>query len=143
MKLKVKKLHPNAIVPKQQIEGDVGLDLATIDSGWVFPFQRKLFRTGIAVQPEKGYEIQIRPRSGLALKKGITVLNTPATIEPTYRGDVGIVLFNTRFLPFKVKAGDRIAQAVFKKYEEKIETEVVDELDASERGTSGFGSTGV
>lgn len=143
MKLKIKKLHPNAVIPKQAHEGDVGLDLATIDSGWVFPFRRKLFRTGIAIQPEKGYEMQIRPRSGLAWKKGITVLNSPATIEPTYRGDVGIILYNTSFLPFKVNAGDRIAQAVFKKYEEKIETEVVDELDESVRGEKGFGSTGV
>lgn len=143
MKLKIKKLHPKAVIPKQAHKGDVGLDLSTIDSGWVFPFRRKLFRTGIAIQPEKGYEMQIRPRSGLALKKGITVLNTPATIEPTYRGDVGIILYNTSFLPFKVKAGDRIAQAVFKRYEEHIETEIVDELDKSVRGEKGFGSSGV
>lgn len=143
MKVLVKKLHPNAIVPKQQIEGDVGLDLSTIDEGILQPNERKLFRTGIAVQPERGYELQIRPRSGLAFKKGITVLNSPATIEPTYRGDVGIILYNAGDEPFEVKAGDRIAQAVFKRYEEVIETEVVDELDDTERGTKGFGSTGV
>jgi dUTP pyrophosphatase len=143
MKLKVKKLHPNAIIPKQQIEGDVGLDLSTIESGILQPHERKLFKTGIVVQPEKGYEMQIRPRSGLAFKHGITVLNSPATIEPTYRGDVGIILYNAGDKPFEVKAGDRIAQAVFKRYEEIIETEVVEELDDSERGTNGFGSTGV
>ncbi|WP_427036533.1 dUTP diphosphatase [Cytobacillus pseudoceanisediminis] len=143
MKVKVKKLNPNAIVPKQQIEGDVGLDLATIDEGILRPNERKLFRTGIAIQPEKGYELQIRPRSGLALKHGITVLNSPATIEPTYRGDVGIILYNAGEKPFVVKAGDRIAQAIFKRYEETIETEIVKELEDTERGEKGFGSTGV
>lgn len=143
MKLKIKKLHENAVIPKQQHEGDVGLDLVSIDSGILQPQERKLFRTGIAIQPEKGYEMQIRPRSGLALKYGITVLNSPATIEPTYRGDVGIILYNAGDQPFEVKAGDRIAQAVFKRYEEKIDIEIVDELDESVRGEKGFGSTGV
>jgi dUTP pyrophosphatase len=143
MKLKIKKLSPNAIIPKQQHEGDVGLDLYTIDEAVLQPNERKLFRTGIAIQPERGYEMQIRPRSGLALKHGITVLNAPATIEPTYRGDVGIILYNAGDEPFEIKEGDRIAQAVFKRYEETIETEIVDELDETERGTKGFGSTGV
>lgn len=143
MKVKIKKLDVSAIVPKQQVKGDVGLDLSTIESAILQPNERKLFKTGIAIQPERGYELQIRPRSGLALKHGITVLNSPATIEPTYRGDVGIILYNAGDKPFEVKEGDRIAQAVFKKYEEVIETEIVDELDDSERGSKGFGSTGV
>lgn len=143
MKVKIKKLHEDAILPTQQHEGDVGLDLHTIDEGVLQPNERKLFRTGLAFQPERGYEIQIRPRSGLALKHGITVLNAPATIEPTYRGDVGIILYNAGDKPFTVRKGDRIAQAVFKRYEEKIDIEVVDELDDSVRGTKGFGSTGV
>lgn len=143
MLVKIKKLNPNAIIPKQQHEGDVGLDLATIDEGILQPNERRLFKTGLAFQPPKGYELQIRPRSGLAFKKGITVLNSPATIEPTYRGDVGIILYNAGDEPFEVKAGDRIAQAVFKKYEETVTIIEVDELDDSKRGTNGFGSTGV
>lgn len=139
----IQKLHEAAHVPKQAIKGDVGIDLSTIDSGWVLPFQRKLFRTGLAMQPKKGYELQVRPRSGLALKKGITVLNSPATIEPTYRGDVGIIIYNTSLKPFKVNAGDRIAQGVFKKYEENVFFAEVEELPDTERGDGGFGSTGV
>ena len=137
------KLHKDAIIPKQQHKGDVGLDLHTIDEGTLRPKGKALLRTGLAVKPPKGYEMQIRPRSGLAFKHGITVLNSPATIEPTYRGDVGIILYNTSDEPFKIKKGDRIAQAVFKKYEEKVEIEVVDELDKTARGAKGFGSTGV
>nr|BDD45025.1 deoxyuridine 5'-triphosphate nucleotidohydrolase [Bacillaceae bacterium] len=143
MKVFIKKLHKDAIVPKQAHEGDVGVDLSTIDEGWVFPFQRKLFRTGLAMKPPKGFELQIRPRSGLAYKKGITVLNSPATIEPTYRGDVGIIIYNTSLLPFKVNKGDRIAQGVFKPYEEIVDFERVDELDETVRGASGFGSSGI
>ncbi|HZW68600.1 MAG TPA: dUTP diphosphatase [Pseudogracilibacillus sp.] len=143
MKVKMMKLHKDAIIPKQQHKGDVGLDLHTIDEGTLRPKGKALLRTGLAVKPPKGYEMQIRPRSGLAFKHGITVLNSPATIEPTYRGDVGIILYNTSDEPFKIKKGDRIAQAVFKKYEEKVEIEVVDELDKTARGAKGFGSTGV
>src|SRR5699024_2562503 len=143
MKVKMMKLHKDAIIPKQQHKGDVGLDLHTIDEGTLRPKGKALLRTGLAVKPPKGYEMQIRPRSGLAFKHGITVLNSPATIEPTYRGDVGIILYNTSDEPFKIKKGDRIAQAVFKKYEEKVEIEVVDELDKTARGAKAFGSTGV
>ncbi|MDC3413928.1 dUTP diphosphatase [Terrihalobacillus insolitus] len=143
MIVKVKKLNSNAILPKQQNVGDVGLDLHTIDEGVLQPNERKLFKTGLAMQPPKGYELQIRPRSGLAFKHGITVLNSPATIEPTYRGDVGIILYNSGNEPFTVNKGDRIAQAVFKKYEEHVILEEVNELDESERGSNGFGSTGV
>ena len=143
MKAAIKKLSNHAKIPEQAHEGDVGIDLSTIDSGWVLPFQRKLFRTGLAFKPEDGYELQIRPRSGVALKRGLTVLNTPATIEPTYRGDVGIIIYNTSFLPRKINAGDRIAQGVFKPYEEDIEFELVRILPESIRGTSGFGQSGV
>lgn len=143
MKVKIKKLHKDAIIPKQAVVGDVGLDLATTDSGWVFPFQRKLFRTGIAIQPEAGIELQIRPRSGLALKKGMTVLNSPATIEPTYTGNVGVILYNTGLLPFKVEQGDRIAQGVFKEYEPVVDMVEVNELEETVRGEKGYGDSGV
>jgi dUTP pyrophosphatase len=143
MIVKVKKLTDEAIIPKQQRFGDVGLDLHTINEGVLQPNERKLFKTGLAMQPPKGYELQIRPRSGLAFKYGITVLNSPATIEPTYRGDVGIILYNAGTEPFVVNKGDRIAQAVFKKYEEEVILVEAEELDESERGANGFGSTGV
>lgn len=143
MKIKMKKLHKDAIIPKQAHEGDVGLDLHTIDVGVLQPNSRAILRTGIAVKPPKGYELQIRPRSGLAYKHGITVLNSPATIEPTYRGDVGIILFNTGTEPFEISKGDRIAQGVFKQYEENVDIDIVDELDETKRGSGGFGSSGV
>lgn len=143
MQVNIKKLHEDAIIPKQAHEGDVGFDLATIDEGVLQPNERMLLRTGLAMKPPKGYELQIRPRSGLAYKHGITVLNSPATIEPTYRGDVGIILFNTGKEPFTIKKGDRIAQGVFKRYEEKVDFEVVEALDETQRGTGGFGSSGV
>ncbi|WP_163530941.1 dUTP diphosphatase [Halobacillus ihumii] len=139
----IQKLHEDAIIPKNAYEGDVGIDLHTIDEGTLLPNERALLRTGLAVKPPKGYEMQIRPRSGLAYKKGITVLNSPATIEPTYRGDVGIILYNAGQEPLEIRKGDRIAQAVFKKYEETVEFKIVDELDGTERGSNGFGSSGV
>lgn len=143
MKLKIKKLHEAAIVPQQAHEGDVGLDLSTIETKWILPFQRKLFKTGISAQPEPGHELQLRPRSGNALKRGLTILNSPATIEPTYRGDIGVILFNASPFPVKIKAGERIAQIVAKPYIEKVDVEVVEELDESVRGDKGFGSSGV
>ena len=142
MKIRFKKLHEAAVIPKQAHEGDVGLDVSTIETKWILPFQRKLFKTGLAAQPEAGHEIQLRPRSGNALKFGLTVLNSPATIEPTYRGDIGVILYNTSLLPRKIKSGDRIAQMVVKPYIEKVDVSIVEELDESVRGENGFGSSG-
>jgi dUTP pyrophosphatase len=143
LRVKVKKLHEDAIVPKQAYTGDVGCDLATIDEGVVPPKSWKIFKTGLAFEPPKGYELQIRSRSGLAAKNGIFILNSPATIEPTYRGDVGIIIANFSDEPFVVNRFMRLGQAVFKPYEESVEFKIFNTLSNTERGVKKFGSSGV
>lgn len=106
------------------------------------PSGRVLIPTGIYIQMEDGYEAQVRPRSGLALKKGITVLNTPGTIDSDYTGEIGVILLNTSSESFSVGFGDKIAQMGFIKVE-KAEFETVDMLEETERGDDGFGHTGV
>ncbi len=106
------------------------------------PFERKLVNTGLYAQLEKGYEIQVRPRSGLALKKGITVLNSPGTIDADYRGEIGVILINLSNDDFTINSGDRIAQLVVSKHEQP-NLEQTDSLDSTSRGEKGFGSTGV
>lgn len=108
----------------------------------IYPGGRALIPTGIRVQTEPGYEAQVRPRSGLALKNGITVLNTPGTIDSDYTGEIKIILANLGLRPFSVYDGDRIAQLGFYKVE-KVELETVEELSDTERGDGGFGHTGV
>lgn len=142
MRVEVKKLHPDAVIPHNALKGDVGVDLYSIEAAAIEPGERKLFGTGIALKLEAGYEMQIRPRSGLAANHGITVLNSPATIEPTYRGEIKVILINTSRELYQVSKGDRIAQAVFKRYEEGIEFTEVEELDKTHRGDGGFGHTG-
>jgi dUTP pyrophosphatase len=105
------------------------------------PMQRALIRTGLFIELPEGYEAQIRPRSGLALKKGITVLNTPGTIDADYRGEVGIILINLSEEDFVVNDGERICQMIVAKHE-VIEWEICDELGESIRGVGGFGHTG-
>lgn len=107
----------------------------------IFSGGRALIHTGLYLEIPKGYECQVRPRSGLALKQGITVLNTPGTIDADYRGEVGIILVNLSNECFEVKTGDRIAQLVFNKVEH-VEFEVTDQLEETERGEGGFGHTG-
>lgn len=106
------------------------------------PLQRRLIPTGLHIALPDGYEAQVRPRSGLALKHGITVLNTPGTIDADYRGEIGIVLVNLSDETFTVNPGERIAQMVIARYEQ-AELQVVTELDDTERGAGGYGHTGV
>lgn len=106
------------------------------------PGGRCLIPTGLFIALPKGYEAQIRPRSGLALKQGLTVLNSPGTIDADYRGEIGIVLVNTSNQPVRIKDGERIAQMVIAKHE-TVEWETVEELPSTERGEGGFGHTGV
>lgn len=143
MKIQIKKLSSDVIIPQYNHEGDAGMDLCYIGEGIsIKPLQRALLPTGIKVAVPKGYELQIRPRSGLALKKGLTVLNTPGTIDAGYRGEIGIIAFNANALEeINIKKGERIAQMVLKKVEE-IEWEEVEELDQTSRNEGGFGSTG-
>ena len=106
------------------------------------PLQRALIPTGLRIQLEHGYECQVRPRSGLALKKGITVLNSPGTIDADYRGEIGIILVNLSDQPFTINDGERIAQLVVTQYT-RMEWETVSQLDSTERGDGGFGHTGL
>ena len=106
------------------------------------PLSRALIPTGLHIALPEGYEAQIRPRSGLAIKKGITCLNTPGTIDADYRGEVGVILINLSAEPFIVNPGERIAQMIINKFEQ-AEFELVEELDETERGEGGFGHTGV
>jgi dUTP pyrophosphatase len=106
------------------------------------PLERKLIPTGLFLEIPAGFECQVRPRSGLALKKGITVLNSPGTIDADYRGEVGVILINLSNEAFVIENGERIAQLIFSKVEQ-IEFEQVENLSETERGAGGFGSTGV
>ena len=131
-------------MPKYETNGSAGMDLiASIDEDIIIKSgEIKLIKTGIAIALEKGFEAQIRPRSGLALKNGITVLNTPGTIDSDYRGEICVILINHSKLDFVVSRGMRIAQMIIAKYAQ-AEIVEVENLDATIRGTSGFGSTGV
>ena len=131
-------------LPKYETLFSAGMDLrANLEESIVLkPFQRLVIKTGLFISLQQGYEAQIRPRSGLALKKGITVLNSPGTIDADYRGEIGVILINLSDSDFEINTGDRIAQMIIAKHE-TIEWEAVDKLDDSVRGDKGFGSTGV
>lgn len=142
MKLLIEKLNEKAIIPFQAHEGDAGMDLFSIEEVTIRPMERRLIHTGIRIQLPKNTEAQIRPRSGLALKNGITVLNTPGTIDEGYRGEIGIILINLSDMEFKVEEGMKVAQMVIKPTL-TLEVEEVFELSETNRGQGGFGSTGV
>ena len=134
----------NNDLPRYETELSAGMDVRSfIESPIILkPFERKLVNTGLYAQLEKGYEIQVRPRSGLALKKGITVLNSPGTIDADYRGEIGVILINLSNDDFIINSGDRIAQLVVSKHEQP-NLEQTDSLDSTSRGEKGVGSTGV
>lgn len=140
--VKVLKLHNRAKLPQYQHKNDAGLDVHAIYDHVIFSGDRKLIPTGLAFQIPEYCMIDVRPRSGLALKKGITVLNSPGTIDSNYRGELGIILINHGSEDFEIKAGDRIAQIVFSPFYTATLIES-DELEDSDRGSSGFGSTGI
>lgn len=146
MKIFIKKLNhgKDLPLPCYMTNGAAGMDLyACVDEEVVIePMKIKLIPTGISMSIPEGYEAQIRPRSGLALKHGISIVNTPGTIDSDYRGEIKIIMINFGNNPFLVKRGDRIAQMVINKIEtpEIIET---DNLNETERGKDGFGSTGL
>ncbi|GGP05691.1 deoxyuridine 5'-triphosphate nucleotidohydrolase [Cloacibacterium rupense] len=131
-------------LPKYQTELSAGMDLyANIDEPITLkPLERTLVKTGLLISLPKGYEAQIRPRSGLAFKNGITVLNTPGTIDADYRGEIGVILVNLSSQDFTINDGDRIAQMVIAKHETAT-WEAVENLDETNRGEGGFGSSGV
>lgn len=131
-------------LPEYADLGSAGMDLrANLEMPiYLSPGARVLVPTGLYIQLPEGYEAQIRPRSGLALKKGITVLNSPGTIDSSYRGEIGVVLINHSTQTFEINDGDRIAQMVTARYEQASFVQV-EELDESERGEGGFGHTGI
>jgi len=134
----------NQPLPEYATSQSAGVDLrANIDEPVELkPLSRALIPTGLHIALPEGYEAQIRPRSGLAVKKGITCLNTPGTIDADYRGDVGVILINLSAETFIVNPGERIAQMIINKVEQ-AEFELVEELDKTERGEGGYGHTGV
>lgn len=132
--------HP---LPEYKTPDAAGMDLVANNEEPITlkPLERTLVPTGLFMEIPKGYEAQIRPRSGLALKKGITCLNSPGTIDADYRGEIGVILANLSNESFTINKGERIAQMVIAKHE-TVEWEVVESLSESERGEGGFGSTG-
>lgn len=141
MILRVKRISPDAVLPAYQREGDAGMDVRSVEDVVIPSGARALVRTGLVFALEPGWEAQVRPRSGLALKKGVTVLNTPGTVDAGYRGEVGVILFNSSDGDFSVAKGDRIAQIVVAPVT-RAEVVEVDEVDETDRGEGGFGSTG-
>lgn len=142
-KIKIKVvLDEGAQVPVYATPNSAGADVYCREASTLNPGERKLILTGIKMQLPDGYECQVRPRSGLAVKHGITVLNSPGTIDADYRGDCGIVLINTSNTPYNFEAEERIAQFIIKRGVVQAEWEVVESLDETERGEGGFGHSG-
>lgn len=140
--VKIKRLVPEAKLPRYEHPGDAGADLVAIASYLLPPMQWYAVPTGIAAEVPIGYELQVRPRSGLALKHGITVLNTPGTVDAGYRGEIKVLLLNLGPEPFAIAPGQKIAQLVVAPVIVGQFQEVA-ELSSSQRGSGGFGSTGV
>lgn len=144
MQLKIKKFHPDARLPVYASANAAGADLfACMNEEFIVLSvgERKLVSTGLGIEIPPGFEIQIRPRSGLALKEGVTVLNAPGTIDADYRGVIGVLLYNAGNRPFSILQGDRIAQMVLAPIVQ-IKPVLTEELASTERGAGGFGSTG-
>jgi dUTP pyrophosphatase len=128
-------------LPSPATPGSAGYDLASAEDGQLGPLERRLFRTGFSIAVPAGYECQLRPRSGLALRHGITLPNTPATIDSDYRGELMVALVNLSSEPFRITRGMRIAQMIIARVEQVV-FRPVEELPPSARGTGGFGSSG-
>jgi dUTP pyrophosphatase len=143
MRIKIVNKSAHAL-PSYETIAAAGMDLRAhlSTSVTLAPMERKVIPTGLHIALPSGTEAQVRPRSGLAAKHGITVLNAPGTIDADYRGDVGVILINLSADPFTIENGDRIAQMVLAKYE-RAQWELTDTLEDSERGAGGFGSTGI
>ena len=140
--IRFQKLNPQASVPVQAHPGDAGMDLQACEHVVLAPGARGLVRTGLAVEIPAGLEGQVRPRSGLALRHGVTVLNAPGTIDAGYRGEIGVILVNLGQEPFAVRAGMRVAQMVVAPVA-RAEVAEVAEVSGTERGAGGFGSSGL
>lgn len=141
VEVKIKRMHEDAMLPLQANPGDAGMDLYSIETVEIPAGGTKLIKTGIQIELPKGTEAQIRPRSGLALKHSITVLNSPGTIDEGYRGEIGVILINHGQDTFFVEKSMRIAQMVIQ-FVPTIQLLEVNELSQTVRGTSGFGASG-
>src|SRR5438067_11370628 len=142
MQIRIQRIHPDAILPAYAHgpDEDAGMDLHAVEEVTLEPGVARLVPTGLTVEIPRGYEGQVRPRSGLALKHAITIPNAPGTIDPGYRGEIRVILLNLGQADYQVHAGDRIAQMVLARYE-PVDWEEA-ELSESVRGTGGFGSSG-
>lgn len=142
MILRFRRIHPDAVLPQYAHPSDAGMDLRSVDECVIPPGKRALVHTGLVMLLPPMYEGQVRSRSGLALKSGVMVLNSPGTVDSGYRGELGVILANFGDSDFKVAKGDRIAQLVIAPVTQPQveETDIVDDTD---RGSGGFGSTGV
>ncbi len=136
-----KKLHPEAILPEVMTVGSSGADVRSVERVDLRPGVRKVVSLGFSVAIPEGYELQVRPRSGLAVRHGVTVLNAPGTIDSDYRGEMAVILINLGDVTFSINPGDRIAQIVLAKVEQAHYEEVAD-LNVTGRGEGGYGSTG-
>jgi len=143
MQVKIINRSPHPL-PQYETKGSAGMDLrANLETPVTLgPLERKLIPTGLFIELPAGFEAQIRPRSGLSIKKGLTLVNTPGTVDSDYRGEIKIILVNLSNEPQKVEPGERIAQMVIARYE-RIEWLHVENLSETERGSGGFGSTGL
>jgi dUTP pyrophosphatase len=146
-RLKVALIHPNAVLPTYATSGAAGMDLhACLDQDLILqPMERSLIPTGLVLEIPEGYEAQVRPRSGLAAKYGLTVLNTPGTVDYDYRGEIKVILINLGTDPYTIRNKDRIAQmliAPVTQMEVKLVTSP-EHLSSTQRGSGGFGSTGI
>ena len=143
MKLKIVNTSDNPL-PEYETTGSAGVDLRAQlqEPVMLKPLQRALIPTGLYIEVPDGYEAQVRPRSGLALKKGVTVLNSPGTIDSDYRGEIKVIMINLSNETTVINTGERIAQLIISKFE-KVQFKEVDELNETERGEGGFGHTGV
>jgi len=140
-----KVLHPDAVLPKYNYGGDSGFDLHSVEEITIEPFGRALVPTGISLDIKDGYEIQVRSKSGLALKEGLFVLNSPGTVDNVYIGEIKAIIFNTNQQPYTIKKGMKVAQAVLCPVVNGswVNLEEVTEISDKERGENGFGSTGI
>ena len=142
MKIKIINKSTHAL-PHYETNASAGMDLRANNPEAIIlhPLERTIVKTGLFIELPIGYEAQVRPRSGLAAKKGITVLNAPGTVDADYRGEIGVILVNVSNEPFTIENGERIAQLIIAKHE-RAEWDEVDVLSDTSRGTGGFGSTG-
>ena len=142
MTLQFRRIHPDAVLPAYAHPSDAGMDVRSVEYLTIAPGKRALVHTGLVMLLPPQYEAQVRPRSGLALKYGVTVLNTPGTIDSGYRGEIGVILANFGDTDFQVRKGDKIAQIVIAPVTQPMIEETTD-VDETDRGVGGFGSTGI